>query len=152
LDPSAVEPFVILPATATSFDDTSPMPGASYAVVAVDLAGHASAPVTIVPGAQPTDAAAPATALRLRSIAPNPANPGAWIEFDLPAESAARVAIYDAHGRPVRVIAARVTGSGGHRMYWDGRDTHSAPVASGVYWVALETASERRGRRLVIIR
>lgn len=152
LDPSVLDPLVVLPAASTSFDDPSPLAGTAYAVVAVDLAGHASAPVTVIPSAHATDAALPPAVFALHSVAPNPANPGAWVEFELPAAVTARLTVYDAHGRPVRVLAPQVVGAGAHRIYWDGRDGRGTAVASGVYWVAIAAGKERRTRRLVLIR
>jgi hypothetical protein len=147
------EPLITLPAATTVYDDPSPIADAWYSVVAVDGAGHASSASTTSAGDRTTDTGSPLpTALALRSIAPNPVNPGAWIEFDLPSHRAADLEVFNVRGEPVRRLGTALQGPGMRRVYWDGRDRKGMPVASGVYWVALTAGDERRTRRIVVVR
>ena len=141
-----------LAAPATSWFDAEAPPNAWYIVVVVDSGGHASGPSLAAQPSPPSDAAGSAPAFALHTIAPNPANPGAWIDYELAAAGAAQIAVFTARGARIRLLQAGPTPAGRRRLYWDGRDDGGRAVASGVYWVRLLTASEHRSRKLVVVR
>jgi flagellar hook assembly protein FlgD len=72
--------------------------------------------------------------------------------FELPRSSAARVTLYDAQGRQVRVLIDGQFDAGPHQTVWDGRDAAGRAVASGAYFYALETPDGTSTRRLMLIR
>ncbi len=71
--------------------------------------------------------------------------------FNLPAESAIRMRIYDQLGRTVRIlIDGERYGGGAHAIAWDLRATGGSTVAPGVYLCALESRGTILTRRFVI--
>jgi hypothetical protein len=111
-------------------------------------------PFSILRG--PTDVATPATDgadYRLRST-PNPSRVfgPTIIGFTLPRAAAARVAVYDAAGHLVRVVADGRMDAGRHEVVWQGVDRLGRPVASGVYFCELREGAVRLTRRMVVLR
>jgi hypothetical protein len=97
-------------------------------------------------------AGAQANALRMESIAPNPARADAAIAFSLPADARTSVEVYDVLGaRVARVLDASLT-AGRHIAHWDGHDAAGHAVPGGVYFVTVKTPSATISRRVAIIR
>ena len=63
----------------------------------------------------------------------------------------AELAIFDAAGRRVRVLASGVHKAGEHRISWDGANEAGQPVAPGVYFARIHAGSIEASRRLVRI-
>jgi hypothetical protein len=101
---------------------------------------------TAIPG----DASPPALALGQNH--PNPFNPRTTLPFSLAAPGRARLALYDAAGRLVRVLLDQTLPAGSHRVDWDGRDGAGRPAAAGVYLARLECAGQALQRRLVLLK
>ena len=112
---------------------TSPTPGATND----DLSG--------------ADLAVPAVPM-LGSIAPNPFNPATTISFHMPTAQKARLAVYDAAGRRVRVLQDGWCAAGRNEIVWQGRDEQGGTVASGVYQVRLESGGIVRSRKLTLLK
>lgn len=93
-----------------------------------------------------------AAAARLVGAHPNPFNPATTVVFELGAAAAGRLAIHDAAGRRVAVLAEGLLAAGRHAADWDGRDDAGREMASGVYFARLETPGGARTRRLVLLR
>ena len=55
-------------------------------------------------------------------------------------------------GREVRRIAEGTYDAGASRLEWDGLDDEGSPVPSGIYFVRLDGATEKRTLRVVITR
>jgi hypothetical protein len=83
---------------------------------------------------------------------PNPFNPSTTIVYELPAAGAATLAVYDARGARVRVLADGAHSAGPHRALWDGRDAHGVPASSGVYFVRLTFGREAVSHKLVLLK
>ena len=86
---------------------------------------------------------------------PNPFNPETWIPYHLSKDAAVIVTIYDMRGGVVRALvlghqAAGVYESHGRAAYWDGRNHHGEPVASGVYFYTLTAGDFNATRKLLI--
>jgi hypothetical protein len=94
---------------------------------------------------------APSASARLVTF-PNPARDGATIGFALPVATAVRVGVYDVAGRLVREVGEATFTAGAHRLAWDGRDAQGVGVASGVYFVRVESAKHTTVGRLVIVK
>ncbi len=153
LDLTVLPPLALVPASNPSFDDSAPAAGgATYAVVAMDAAGHASGSTRTTATPRTTDASLAPLTFALHPIAPNPVNPGAWVAFDLPAPTAVRITIYDAHGHRLRTLLSGTSAAGSHRIYWNGENDHAQSVASGLYWVVLDAVHERRTRKITVVR
>ena len=87
---------------------------------------------------------------------PNPFNPETWIPYRLGVSADITVTIYAANGMPVRTLeighqSAGTYESRGRAAYWDGRNTHGEPVASGLYFFTL-TAGDFTATRKMLIR
>lgn len=107
----------------------------------------------ITEGGSAAEEPALARSFALHAGWPNPFQESAAIGFELPAETAATLKIYDLSGRAVRTLleGARLAG-GPQRAIWDGRDALGQPVAAGVYLCRLEAGRERAVRQLILVR
>lgn len=94
----------------------------------------------------------PAPSLRVLQNVPNPFNPRTEVRFALPERGPVAVELFDARGRRVHRLVDGVLEAGYHRVEWDGRDASGAPVASGVYFVRVRTATAEKSGRLVLVR
>ena len=83
---------------------------------------------------------------------PNPFNPQTTIEYVVPAEGPVRLAVFDARGRQVRVLAEGRMPAGTRTVAWDGRDSGGQLVASGVYFLRFEFAGAAHIGKLVLLR
>ena len=87
---------------------------------------------------------------------PNPFNPETWIPYQLAQPAAVSVSIYAADGQQVRQLAlghqpAGIYQQKEHAAYWDGKNEHGEPVASGVYFYTL-TADNFSDTQKMLIR
>lgn len=98
-----------------------------------------------------TDADTPAAAA-LRCNYPNPFNPTTVIPFSLRSGGMVELAIYDASGRRVRGLVKGALPSGGHEVFWDGKDDRGRPVASGIYFARLGYTGGCATLKLVLVR
>ncbi len=89
---------------------------------------------------------------RLEQNRPNPFNPVTEIKYSLPSAGRARLAVYDARGRLLRVLFAGEQPAGPGSVSWDGRDGEGRAVASGVYLYRLETAAGTQAKRMLLIK
>ncbi len=87
-----------------------------------------------------------ASSLSLRAT-PNPARAAQTLEFTLPAPCAVRIAVHDVAGRLVRRFEPGTLPAGVHRIAWDGSNADGVRLAPGVFFVTLETGSERRSAK-----
>lgn len=81
------------------------------------------------------------------SVAPNPFNASTTIRFTLPQMQSVRVRVYDVQGREVMQLADRQYPAGSHVMQFDGES-----LASGVYFLRLETLGQIETRKLMLIK
>jgi hypothetical protein len=84
------------------------------------------------------------------ALARNPFSRGALLRATTP-EPGARVTVYDASGRAVRVLAQGL-GSGVHELVWDGLDQRGRSVANGVYLLRLDAGAGSVEQKAVLIR
>ena len=81
---------------------------------------------------------------RLLQNYPNPFNPDTWIPYQLAEAAEVKMKIYDTNGVMVRALVfghqpAGIYQSRSRAAYWNGRNQHSEPVASGIYFCTLTT-------------
>lgn len=69
---------------------------------------------------------------------PNPFNLTTTIRFQLPVKTQVRLAIYNLMGQCVSLLLDANRAAGIHSVQWNGKDNHSHPVPSGLYFVRLE--------------
>ena len=86
---------------------------------------------------------------------PNPFNPETWIPYQLAKAAEVTVTIYDVKGIVVRQLALGYQPPGfyygrGRAAHWDGKNQHSEPVASGIYFCTLKTGEFTATRKMLI--
>jgi hypothetical protein len=69
---------------------------------------------------------------------PNPGRGALTVHFDLAAEEAVELALYDVSGRQVRSLARGTHAAGPHDVAWDGRDDRGRAAPPGVYLARLK--------------
>jgi len=88
----------------------------------------------------------PPAQYRLLQPYPNPFTSVTAIEFELPVTSsvpATRIQIYNILGQRVRTLLNQAKSPSRHRVFWDGRDDLGYPLASGIYFIQLQSGSYR---------
>ena len=86
---------------------------------------------------------------------PNPFNPSTevHVQFDQdPGPGRLRVRVVDARGREVRQLFDGTATSRQMRLPWDGKRTGGEPVASGVYFAALDFEGNNTSTKLLLVR
>lgn len=83
---------------------------------------------------------------------PNPFNPQSTISFSLEKPEAARITLFSADGRPVRVLADRTFPAGPNTASWNGRDDRGRGLPSGSYLVRVETESGIRKSKVTLLK
>ncbi len=86
-------------------------------------------------------------AVALAAPFPNPTREGATFRYGLPAAGAARLTVYDAHGRTVAVLADGEQGAG-----WHAATIASDRLASGLYLVRLDAGGVVVTHRFTVLR
>jgi hypothetical protein len=89
---------------------------------------------------------------RLEPGQPNPFNPRTVIEYAVSADVDVLLAIYDVHGRRVRVLVNGRQRKNVYRVDWDGAATDGRPLASGIYLAKLMAGQYQRTQKLVLVR
>jgi hypothetical protein len=87
----------------------------------------------------------------LSGAVPNPALTPTAFSIGLQQRGRVRLTVYDVAGRMVRGLLDEVRDPGSHRVIWDRRDDSGQLVASGVYFVRLETGAFRVTGKAVIL-
>lgn|GEM_PF-6264258 len=95
---------------------------------------------------------APARRTQLVGNFPNPFNPSTEIKFVIATREHVRISIMDVQGRLVRTLADEIMDAGSRDVSWNGRDAAGRNVASGVYFVRLQTDSTVDSRRAVLLK
>ncbi len=86
-------------------------------------------------------------------IFPNPTPARARAAFSIAAEARVRLALYNASGRLVRVLADGQRAAGEHAVFFSPRDATGGGIANGTYFVTLQVGGQRtRTQRLVVTR
>ncbi len=89
---------------------------------------------------------------RILPNAPNPFNPQTEIRFELAKAGQARLTIYDVTGRRVKTMHDGHLDSGPHSLVWQGRDDGGRTVASGVYYLRMDTVESVQHRKMMLLK
>ena len=98
------------------------------------------------------DPAGPEIAAGISGIWPNPFRSNCNIRFETAAKGAARLEIFNLRGQKVRGLASGDLARGSHNLVWNGTDDSGQAVASGVYYLRLQTGDLRQTRKITIIK
>jgi hypothetical protein len=98
-----------------------------------------------------TDPSLP-SAIELIGNYPNPFNPETTILFRLAQPSNVRLVVYDVLGSEVSVLLDGRMEAGSQSVTWNAKSSAGRPIASGVYFYRLESGSESRTGRMMLLR
>ena len=93
-----------------------------------------------------------ALAVALEQNVPNPFNPATSISWVAPERVYARLDIFDVRGARVATLHDGEVPAGRWSVWWDGRDRHGQPVASGTYFYRLRTGRGALTRKMVLVK
>ena len=123
-----------------------------YKMSAVDAHGNESAFTTITPSGVLGAGAIVPRELAFAIASQNPAPGSVTFRLSLPSESNVRLALFDAMGRRVRVLASGTLPAGDQTLRWDGTDDGGRAAPSGLYFARFDGVGRTLVRRLVIER
>jgi hypothetical protein len=87
---------------------------------------------------------------------PNPFNPATTIRIDIPAGDGelteVELAIFNCVGQKVKTIHSGLLGSGSYDFRWNGLTEHDNKVATGVYFVILQTETFKKIQKLTLVK
>jgi len=83
---------------------------------------------------------------------PNPFNSSTLIRYELPSAARVHLAMYNALGVRLDVLADEWQAAGGHQVRWDGIDAAGRRLPSGVYLCRLTAGTAALERKLVLLR
>ena len=94
----------------------------------------------------------PSWTTALSRPAPNPFNPSTKLAFTLRRAGEATLSIYNLRGQRVRTLLQGRLDAGPHEAIWRGRNDRDERVASGAYFVRLESQDGVMNRRLMLLK
>jgi len=83
---------------------------------------------------------------------PNPLNPRTEVTFTLSRAGRVRVTVYDLQGRLVTRLLDENRATGPQSLTWDGSDSRSARVASGVYFFRIQAPEGHVTQRVAVVK
>lgn len=83
---------------------------------------------------------------------PNPFNPSTTIVYSVPQKAGVRLDVYNVKGQKVKTLINSELEKGQHQAIWNGRDDKNCGVASGVYFIRLETAGKASMRKMLLMK
>lgn len=81
---------------------------------------------------------------------PNPFARGTSVNFVLDRPGPVQLRVWAVSGQLVQTLAEREMAGGAQAVYWDGRDSHGQPVATGVYFCDLISNGRQVGRHKIV--
>ncbi len=136
----------------------------SFKIDSVRISGYLRgvayiADLVLVAAAPPIDTAvrearvdARPAAFHLAQNFPNPFNQSTVIRIDLETRAEMELAVYNIAGQQVATLAQGLYPAGAYTFTWDGRNTHGAELASGVYCYRLRANGREQTRKLILLR
>jgi hypothetical protein len=103
-------------------------------------------------GVEPGAVEAVRTASGFVAIRPNPFNPTTTIDFRVGAATRVSLRLYDVGGRMVRTLVDGMTTAGEHTIVFDGTSSAGASLASGIYFLRLETPEIMQVRQIALVK
>ncbi|RKY55747.1 MAG: hypothetical protein DRP89_02660, partial [Candidatus Neomarinimicrobiota bacterium] len=83
---------------------------------------------------------------------PNPFNPHAVIEYQLPVQSHVKLVIYNILGQKVRTLINEEKNVGYYRIIWDARSESGEQVSSGIYIYQIIAGDFIKTKRMILMR
>ncbi len=86
------------------------------------------------------------------SFGPNPVGPRTTVVYRLGGAAAVDLDLYDVSGRLVRSLVDATVPAGTHAVAFDGRDARGQALASGIYFLRLETPDILQVKQVTVLR
>lgn len=94
----------------------------------------------------------PNAVFRVLPTVPNPVRALARVTFDLPVASNVTLAIFDVAGRTVQRTELGQLPAGRHEKAWNAVGEGGRPLATGMYFLRLDTGQDRAVQKVLVIR
>ena len=89
---------------------------------------------------------------RLNQNYPNPFNPSTTILYEIPNTEKVTLEIYDILGRRVKTLVNTIQQQGRYSITWNGRNSFSETVASGIYFYRLQSGNFINVKKMVMLK
>jgi len=86
------------------------------------------------------------------SAYPNPFNPATTIEYLLTNKRNVKIEIYNSNGQLIELLVNDFKSEGIHNIIWNASNGRDGKVASGVYFLMLETNNHRVVQKILLLR
>ena len=83
---------------------------------------------------------------------PNPFNPITTIEFRLPEKAHVEITIFNVIGQAVKMLVDEDFEIGSYRTHWDGTNSFSQQVESGLYFYQIKANNFSQVRRMIFLK
>ena len=83
---------------------------------------------------------------------PNPFNPSTRISYTIGERGLVTLEVFDLLGRQVATLVSETQAAGSYQIVWDGRNSRSLPVTSGVYFYRLRSGGFSKTNRMVLLK
>ncbi|OQC06167.1 MAG: flagellar basal body rod modification protein [Candidatus Cloacimonetes bacterium ADurb.Bin089] len=83
---------------------------------------------------------------------PNPFNPKTTIAFTLAKGGKVDINIYNLKGQKVKTLFSDILLPGKHCLVWDGKDDKGSSLASGIYFVKMQTGKTTDTRKITMLK
>lgn len=90
--------------------------------------------------------------IAIRSVFPNPFNPVVTVLIELDRAGSAHLRVYNVNGALVRELLSDVRDAGVHTITWNATDDRGNAVASGIYFLRLESQEHFAQRKLILLK
>jgi hypothetical protein len=91
-------------------------------------------------------------ATQLTNCYPNPFNPSTSFEFSLAEPGQVTAEVYNTLGQRIKTVHNDFMETGIHTFLWDGTDDAGSPVASGVYFLRVQSENYSASRKMLLIK
>lgn len=125
------------------------------ALTAYDIAGNESGFSTEVSAFPDTVESAESSVphvIILYQNYPNPFNPLTTISYELTKDEHITLRVLNPTGQTIKILFQGEQKAGFHKIEWDGRNEFDRDIASGVYFIRLETAFFQLTKTMIIFR
>jgi PKD repeat protein len=85
------------------------------------------------------------------SVSPNPLNPKAMLTFATSKEGMVKVQMFDVQGRLIRTLLDESRAAGYHDVEIDGHDANGNKLASGIYYISVQSSVDGKTMKAVTI-
>jgi flagellar hook assembly protein FlgD len=89
---------------------------------------------------------------RLLQNFPNPFNPSTTISYIIGERAQVTLKVFDVLGAEVATLVSKVQDPGSYQVSWDGRNSRSQEVISGIYFYRLQAGSFSKTEKMVLVK